>query len=156
MAAAGMPSSNAGSAGNNAAAGGAGSDVPAPCATGGAAGGFEQQCSACASDGCERCLCSECTDQLEACSETDGCPEIAACIRQHGCQGIDCYCGNFDAVSCANGQADGPCKLVILAAPGGRVPTLLAPSAGPASDAAVEISACARAESVCSEECALQ
>jgi hypothetical protein len=139
-----------GAAGNIAAAGtisgGAG-------AAGGPSASFEVACLADAADACERCLCSECSEPLEACANTAGCPEIAACIRQSQCRGVDCYCGSADALTCASGLGNGPCKAAILEAPGGREPSLLNPSAGPASDAAVAISTCAEEGQPCAEAC---
>jgi hypothetical protein len=119
----------------------------------GASGDFEQECLARAADACEQCLCSSCTEQLQACAATAGCPELLVCIRDHHCQGIACYCGTFDALACANGEANGPCKAAILDAPGGRVPTLLSPSAGPASDAALAISRCEQSGQPCAQAC---
>lgn len=148
---AGTSSSMAGSAGNTQATGGSSAEV---CGSAGKSAGFEQECLACARDSCEACLCSDCSEQLEACSATPGCVEIAACTRQSGCSGITCYCGDFDAAACIQGQANGPCKSVILAAPGARVPTLVIPSAGPASDAAVAISsACLQSGQPCALDC---
>ncbi|HYJ07902.1 MAG TPA: hypothetical protein VEX18_02810 [Polyangiaceae bacterium] len=114
---------------------------------------FEENCLACAETDCERCLCTECVEQLQACAETSGCPEILACIQASQCTGVDCYCGTFDAVACAGGQSNGPCKSAILAAPGSREPSLLDRSAGPASDAAVAISDCAQPGASCAESC---
>jgi hypothetical protein len=130
----------------------------APGAGGGACGAgsdatFEQSCVACAASACEKCLCTECTDELQHCAKTSGCPEITACIRAAQCTGVDCYCGTFDAVSCAAGQSNGPCKAAILAAPGSRVPTVLNPSAGPASDAAAAISGCMQPGQGCAAAC---
>jgi hypothetical protein len=119
----------------------------------GASGEFEQDCLAQAADTCEQCLCSSCTDQLRACAATEGCPELAVCIRDNHCKGIACYCGTFDAIACANGEANGPCKAAILDAPGGRLPTLISPSAGPASDAAVGISLCEQSGQPCAQAC---
>jgi hypothetical protein len=146
---AGGPSGVAGSADETSGAantGGAGSAA-------GASGQFEQDCLARAADACEQCLCSSCTDQLKACAATEGCPELVVCIRGNQCQGIACYCGTFDAIACANGQADGPCKSAILDAPGGRKPTLINPSGGPASDAAVAISLCEQSGAPCAQAC---
>lgn len=114
---------------------------------------FEENCLVCAATDCERCLCTDCVEELQACAETSGCPEIAACIQASQCTGIDCYCGTFDALACAGGQSDGPCKSAILAAPGSREPSLLDPSAGPASDAAVAISTCTQPGASCAEAC---
>jgi hypothetical protein len=55
---------------------------------------------------------------------------------------------------CLSGEADGPCKDVILSLPGGREPTLTAPSAGPASDAATALSQCSQPPTgLCASEC---
>jgi hypothetical protein len=140
--------SNAGAGSGGAAVGGGGSTGTCDSNAGGT---FEERCLACAVDACEQCLCTDCTEELETCNNTAGCPEIAACVKESGCTGLDCYCGTFDALSCAGGQADGPCKSVILAAPGGHMPT---PSAGPASDAAVAISACIQPQQPCEAACA--
>jgi len=145
------------SAGGAASAAGASTSGVADAGAAGAAAGpaaeFEQACLAQAASPCEQCLCSSCTEQLQACAVTDGCPALVVCIRDNHCEGIDCYCGSFDAVACVNGEADGPCKAAILDAPGGRVPTLLSPSAGPASDAAVAISRCEQSGQPCAEAC---
>jgi hypothetical protein len=119
----------------------------------GASGEFEQECLARAADACEQCLCSSCTDQVQACAATQGCPELVVCIRANNCEGIACYCGTFDPIACANGEANGPCKAAILEAPGARVPTLISPSAGPASDAAVAISHCQQSGQPCASTC---
>ena len=169
MAASGVSSaagtSNAGGAGSGSAGGpsggGAGSagktsgatDTGGASSAAGASSEFEQECLARAADACEQCLCSSCTDQLQACAATEGCPELVVCIRDNHCTGIACYCGTFDPIACANGEANGPCKAAILDAPGGRVPTLISPSAGPASDAAVAISLCEQSGQPCAQAC---
>lgn len=114
---------------------------------------FEDNCVACAASDCEHCLCTDCSEPVQNCATTSGCPEIAACIRESQCAGVACYCGTFDALACAAGQSDGPCKAVILGAPGGREPTLISPSAGPASDAAVAIAACMEPGGSCAAAC---
>jgi hypothetical protein len=114
---------------------------------------FEENCLACAATDCERCLCTDCLEPLQACAETSGCPEIVQCIQASQCTGVDCYCGTFDAFACAAGQSDGPCKSVILAAPGSREPSLIDQSAGPASDAAVAISDCTQPGASCGASC---
>lgn len=118
-----------------------------------ASSSFEQACVTGAATACEECLCTECTSQLEKCDATSGCAEITACIRDARCTGVDCYCGHFDAWTCLGGQSDGPCKATILAAPGGRAPTLSAPSAGPASDAALAIGDCGQPGKACAAAC---
>lgn len=132
--------------------GGHGSSLNA-CGSAEQSRGFEQDCLACAANSCEMCLCSDCTEQLEQCADTPGCPEILQCTRQSGCFGVACYCGDFDAVACVGGQSNGPCKDLILSAPGSRVPSVINPSAGPASDAAVAISTCAGMGQPCAEAC---
>jgi hypothetical protein len=144
---AGAPAS-AGSAGTSGGSGG-------QCSSGDSGATFQADCLACASDDCQRCACSNCTEQLKTCAETAGCPEIAACIRGSGCGGVDCYCGTFDALRCAGGQSDGPCKAVILAAPGAKEPTTMDLSAGPASDAAVAVGQCIELEPACTRACQL-
>jgi hypothetical protein len=145
-------SSAGGSSAGGSSAGGssAGSDS---CGSDTPGASFEEDCLACAVGACERCLCTDCTEQLQNCGSTSGCPEIAECIRESQCTGADCYCGTFDAISCAAGQSNGPCKPTILNAPGSMVPTLLNPSAGPASDAAVAISECMRPGQSCAAAC---
>jgi hypothetical protein len=104
---------------------------------------FASSCFACAGDDrCQQCLCTDCTEEVRKCMETPGCLEIAACVQDSGCTGINCYCGQYDALRCAEGRADGPCRDTMVNAPSGRVPTAANPSAGPASDAAVAISTC--------------
>jgi hypothetical protein len=115
---------------------------------------FEARCQACAEDACARCLCDECPTEAEACQRTAGCAEIAACVVETACAGAACFCGDADALRCLSGEANGPCKDVILNAPGGRAPSLDNPSAGPASDAAVALSSCTEPPAgVCSSEC---
>jgi hypothetical protein len=142
-------SSTSGAAGSTATNSGASGAM----GTSGSGGSFEQACLASALGSCERCLCSSCTEQLQACANIPGCPEILDCTKQSRCQGIACYCGDFDAVSCLNGEANGPCKSAIVAAPGARVPTIISPSSGPASDAAVAISDCVEAGQPCAAPC---
>jgi hypothetical protein len=147
---AGASSSIAGSAGSVAMAGCSSADS---CGSGGNSAGFKQDCLARAQSSCDRCLCSDCTEQIEQCAATPGCAEIVACTRQSGCLGIDCYCGDFGAAACVQGQANGPCKSVILDARGGHAPTLVSPSGGPASDAAVAISTCSQVGHPCGADC---
>lgn len=154
----GVSAGGAASVGGAASAGSAVSTSGAAHVSGASAIGpaeeFEQDCLARAESSCEQCLCSSCTEQLRACAATEGCPELVVCIRDHHCAGIACYCGTFDAIACANGEANGPCKAAILDAPGSRLPTLINPSAGPASDAAVDISHCEQPGQPCTEACA--
>lgn len=104
---------------------------------------YAQNCVTCSGeDYCLQCICTHCTSEVRACSETQGCTDISACVQNSRCTGMDCYCGTHDALSCALGQADGPCREAMLNAPSGRVPTLANPSAGPASDAAVAVATC--------------
>lgn len=160
------PPSGGMAGGGSTAISGTGGSAPGGSGGGGGTGGgavgcesedpsltFEENCLVCAETDCERCLCMNCAQPLQTCAETSGCPEIAACIQASQCAGIDCYCGTFDALACAAGQSDGPCKSAILAAPGGREPSLTAPSAGPASDAAIAISACIEPGASCADSC---
>lgn len=105
------------------------------------------------SDACGVCVCSECGAELDTCANTPGCPEILACVRENGCSGTDCFCGDAALTRCFNGGGDGPCKDVVLAAPGGREPTLSDPSGGPASDAALEVGECADDDDRCADVC---
>jgi hypothetical protein len=151
---AGSRSASTGGTAGSSAGGGAGrAGAAVACESEDPALSFEENCLMCAEIDCERCLCTGCAEQLQACAQTSGCPEIGACIRTSQCAGVDCYCGTFDAIACASGQSDGPCKSVILAAPGSREPSLANPSAGPASDAAIAISACTEPGASCAESC---
>jgi hypothetical protein len=165
---AGADGTSAGAGAASAGNAGTGSGEPPTAESGGAAGegegsqssdagaagaSFEERCRDSASDDCEVCLCTQCSAELQSCSETSGCLEIIACIRASGCTGVGCYCGTFDAAACASGQADGPCRSAMLNAPGGKVPTLLSPSAGPAADAAVAIDLCMQAAEPCAVAC---
>jgi hypothetical protein len=113
---------------------------------------FQTRCLACATNDCGRCLCTGCEQDLKTCQGTPGCEEIAQCVIDQGCTGIDCYCGTFALVQCLGGQSDGPCKDVILNAPGGHEPSLSSISAGPAADAALQVGSCATTGS-CSATC---
>lgn len=105
------------------------------------------------SDACGACVCRECGAELDACANTPGCPEILACVRENACSGSDCFCGDAALPRCFAGGGDGPCKAVVLAAPGGREPTLDNPSGGPASDAALEVGECAEDDDGCADVC---
>jgi hypothetical protein len=105
------------------------------------------------SDACAGCVCAECSSELVDCAETPGCAEILACVRESGCTGTDCYCGDAVLIICIGGAGNGPCKDVVLAAPGGRQPTVADPSGGPASDAALRIADCAEEEGRCADVC---
>jgi hypothetical protein len=146
--------STGGTSGSKEAGASQGGSSDASCGASPSGATFEATCLACATSPCEQCLCTGCTEQLKTCNSTPGCPEIAVCIRQSGCKGIDCYCGTIDALTCVAGQANGPCKSVILAAPGGHQPSLQSPSGGPASDAALAIGTCAQQGPSCSQVCA--
>jgi hypothetical protein len=104
-------------------------------------------------DACGACVCTECGSELDTCANTPGCPEILACVRENGCSGTDCFCGDAALTRCFNGGGDGPCKDAVLAAPGGREPTLDDPSGGPASDAALEVGECADDDDTCADVC---
>jgi hypothetical protein len=107
------------------------------------------------SDACATCVCNECASELADCSGTPGCAEILACVRENGCSGSDCYCGDARLTECFRGEGNGPCRDVVLAAPGGREPTVSDPSGGPASDAALEVADCADADNRCADVCDL-
>lgn len=106
-------------------------------------------------DGCAACVCRSCGAQLDTCAGIEGCSEILDCVLTSGCLGLDCYCGTESAAACLQGRSDGPCKEAVLAAPGGREPTLRNQSAGPATDAALTISECAEANDECKDLCGL-
>jgi hypothetical protein len=111
-------------------------------------------CSALGSDdACGNCVCGACASELEICAETPGCAEILTCVRESGCAGSECYCGDERLTQCAAGGGNGPCKAAVLAAPGGKEPTLLNPSGGPASDAALAIANCAEEDNSCADVC---
>jgi hypothetical protein len=104
-------------------------------------------------DACASCVCGACKSELDVCADTPGCAEILACVRENGCSGIDCYCGDALLTACVRGNGNGPCKAVVLAAPGGKEPSLADPSAGPASDAAVGVADCADDRDTCGNTC---
>lgn len=79
---------------------------------------------------------SACGGPFERCSSTPGCNEILTCAASSACTGRECYCSGD---GCAT---DGPCRAVIEAAPGARVPDAANPSLGPAPDAASAVGAC--------------
>jgi hypothetical protein len=148
--------SNAGDAESPAAA----SDTPLipvrtePAGAGGA--GAVDACAALGSgDACGTCVCSECRAELDACLGVPGCAEILACVRESGCSGRECYCGEASLTECVRGEANGPCRDVVLAAPGGKAPTIVDASGGPASDAALGVSDCADEDDTCQEVCSL-
>lgn len=115
---------------------------------------WDANCLACAGqDSCATCLCVNCTQALRDCDATEGCREIAACVKASACVGIDCYCGTAPLADCANGGGNGPCKEAILAAPGGKPPTLVDPSGGPASDAVAQVARCMQDASTCGSIC---
>jgi len=131
---------------------GAGGDGAALCRNDVPEAEWEANCLACAGeDACGACLCTSCSAQIKACDATEGCKAIAECTRSSGCQGIACYCGTDAVDVCASGGGNGPCKETILAAPGGRAPTLAQPSAGPAADALAQVATCM--QSTCGAAC---
>jgi hypothetical protein len=104
---------------------------------------WESNCLACAADdACGSCACRSCATEIRGCQDTPGCLEIAACVKSTSCVGVECYCGTDTAAACANDGGNGPCKETVLNAPGGKAPTLLQPSAGPASDAVTALAEC--------------
>lgn len=122
-------------------------DAATPAAT-------DTACAALASEGgCEHCVCESCPEALADCAATPGCPEIMACALQTGCTATDCFCGDASLTGCLDGEANGPCRDVIVAAPGGRAPTLTQPSAGPAAEAARAVAECAENAADCSSLC---
>jgi hypothetical protein len=81
-------------------------------------------------------LRAACGSSIDVCSATPGCNEILACAARAACTGTDCYCSD------ARCQVEGPCRAVIAAAPGARVPDAANPSPGPAAEAAGRVGAC--------------
>lgn len=168
---AGSSGSNAGSSALSAGTGGApnassgGTAGAAAGDTAGAAGGpqcrdnvpaaeWQANCLTCAgADSCAQCTCTKCADTVQTCETTPGCKEIAVCVRANACTGAQCYCGTVDVLQCANGGGNGPCKDIILAAPGGKPPTVADPSAGPASDALIAVNTCRQNASTCGSVC---
>lgn len=105
---------------------------------------------------CADCVARKCQPELKRCEKTPGCTQILMCVERSGCSGRDCYCGTASVFSCLAGNANGPCKNAVLRAPGGRKPTWLRPSAGPASDAAIGIAECADDDDRCGEVCEVE
>jgi len=134
--------------------------APAPADQGaaGQAGQAEPAADACGvlgADACGACVCARCNSELDSCLAIAGCAEILVCVRDSGCSGSDCYCGDATLPECLAGDARGPCREAVLAAPGGKAPSLTDPSAGPASDAALRVADCAEADPACGEVCGL-
>jgi hypothetical protein len=141
--------SSAGAAGTGGAGGAAGTGGAVAGAGGaatGSSGAAGEAGDACGTgDPCGACLCTECEAVLGACTSTPGCLEILACARNSGCTGFSCYCGTVDLFACATTAfADGPCRAVMLAAPGAHPPNLADANAGPASEAALDLATCSR------------
>jgi hypothetical protein len=127
-----------------------------PAATGAAA--VVDVCNALgANDACGNCVCSACTTELERCADTPGCAEILACVRESACAGNECYCGDARLTECVlGGGGNGPCRAAVLAAPGGKEPSLADPSGGPASDAALGVADCADDGDACGDVCDIE
>ena len=105
-------------------------------------------------DACDDCLADICPADVERCDDTDGCGAIVACARTSGCELDACYCGTFNEFLCSTtGQANGPCRDVMLAAPGAHPPSFVDPNAGPASVAARAVGACRLASDECRAVC---
>ncbi len=79
-------------------------------------------------------LVGACGPALDACGATPGCPAILACAASTGCSGNACYCLEGDC------DQAGPCRDVILSAPGASE----APGSdrGPAARAASAVGQC--------------
>jgi hypothetical protein len=115
---------------------------------------WDANCLSCAAgDACASCACQSCAAEIHTCEDTPGCLEIAACVKLASCVGVECYCGTDTAATCANGGGNGPCKAAVLNAPGGKAPTLLQPSGGPASDAVTALATCMQDMSKCGSLC---
>lgn len=107
-----------------------------------------------ADDACDDCLAGVCPAVLARCDETSGCDEIVRCARSNGCEQTECYCGTINLILCsATGQANGPCRDVMLTAPGGHPPSLSDPSVGPAAAAASEVGTCRAGSDECRSVC---
>jgi hypothetical protein len=104
-------------------------------------------------DDCAACVCGACASELQDCAGTPGCAEILGCVRDNGCDGSDCYCGDVRLTECLRGEGNGPCKAAVLAAPGGKELTIADPSGGPASDAALSVGTCADRDVSCGDVC---
>lgn len=112
-------------------------------------------CAAAAGSGaCEKCVCESCQAPLETCADTAGCLVILECVQSNGCSGLDCWCGDVPIANCVLGEGNGPCRDEVLAAPGGKAPTLADPSGGPAADAAAAVGDCSSDPKTCGDACA--
>jgi hypothetical protein len=80
---------------------GGGPDGGAGGVTGGTGGGTAL-CDQPAND-CEKCTCTSCFGQLEACFNDGGCLDILDCADQNGCKGAQCYLGPCNQVIDQNG-----------------------------------------------------
>ena len=145
------------SAGNSATGGGSGQSSgggATQCRDDPPAAEWDANCLACANgEACAVCLCTNCAQAIRDCEATEGCKEIAVCVQSSGCQGVDCYCGTDTLPMCTSGGGNGPCKDVILGAPGGKPPTLADLSGGPASDAVGQVALCMQDQSKCGATC---
>jgi hypothetical protein len=105
-------------------------------------------------DACDDCLADVCPADIERCDDTEGCQAIVACARRSDCELDACYCGTFNQLLCSTtGQANGPCREVMLAAPGAHPPSFADPNAGPASVAARAVGACRLESDECRAVC---
>jgi hypothetical protein len=94
-------------------------------------------------DACDVCLADVCPADVERCDDIEGCDAIVACARSSGCLLDACYCGTVNDLLCTTtAQANGPCRDVMLAAPGAHPPNLVDPTAGPAAAAARALGQC--------------
>jgi hypothetical protein len=145
------------SAGNSAVGGSSGQSSgggATQCRDDAPAAEWDANCLACASgEACAICLCTNCAQAIRDCEATEGCKQIAACVQSSGCQGVDCYCGTDTLPMCTSGGGNGPCKDIILGAPGGKAPTVADLSGGPASDAVAQVALCMQDQSKCGATC---
>ena len=98
------------------------------------------------SDACVQCVCGSCAKEANGCyaatneREVDLCNGIVECVRDNGCSGTACYCGN-DLLACSLGYANGPCKTQIERAAGtsslSRLSSLSRDNANPFGRAAI-------------------
>jgi cysteine-rich repeat protein len=68
-------------------------------------------------DACAQCTCESCRSAASGCRADGGqdgalCSELAECMRETGCNGLDCYCGD-NLLGCVAGVADGKCSRLI-------------------------------------------
>jgi cysteine-rich repeat protein len=112
-----------------------------------------------ANDACSQCTCDNCRSAAAGCRPDgeDGalCTELAACMSDARCSGLDCYCGD-NLLGCVAGVADGKCSRLIEQALGSRdvveiVLVLTLVDASSLIGRAMSLSVCQR--NACDDEC---